>query len=187
MYNIEELIKETEKKMGQAVEAMIHDFTTYRTGRANPVVLQKVLVDQYGFDVPIQQVATISVPDPRQLMITPFDRNMLSSIEKAIQKSDLNLTPNNDGTNIRLIFPLMSEDRRKELVKQVNGRTEQACINIRNIRRDAIDQAKQALKAKEISEDDAKSHETRIQKITDKHIAETHELQKKKDAELMEV
>ena len=104
MYNIEELVKETEKKMDQALEAMIHDFTTYRTGRANPVVLQKVLVDQYGYDVPIQQVATISVPDPRQLMITPFDRNMLSAIEKAIQKSDLNLTPNNDGTNIRLIF-----------------------------------------------------------------------------------
>lgn len=184
---VEDILQDAERRMKQAIDAMLHDFASYRTGRANPAILERVHVDYYGVESPLNQVANISVPDARQLMITPYDKSMVGPIEKAILKSDLGINPSNDGTAIRLNFPPMTEDRRKELVKQVHGRVEQACVAVRNVRRDANEHLKAAMKNKEIGEDDEKMFETRVQKLTDKFINEAHELQKKKDAELMEV
>lgn len=184
---VDDILADAEKRMKHAVEVMVHDFSTYRTGRANPVVLERVHAEYYGVETPIHQMASITIPEPRQLVITPYDKSALAAIEKAIMKSDLGINPNNDGVNIRLNFPQMTEDRRKELVKQVNTRAEQACVAIRNVRRDANEHLKAAMKNKEIGEDDEKQFEARIQKMTDKFIAEAHDLQKKKDAELMEV
>lgn len=183
----EETLKDAEQRMKHAVEVMLDDFKTYRTGRASPAVLEKVKVDYYGVETPVNQVGNVSVPDPRQLMITPYDKNLLGAIEKAIQKSDLGINPNNDGQNIRLIFPPMTEDRRKDLVKQVNTRAEQGCVAIRNVRHHALDHLRAAQKDKKMSEDDLKGMERRLQDMTDKHIADVHDHQKKKDAELMEV
>ena len=183
----EEIVKDAEHRMKSAIEAMMHDFQTYRTGRANPMVLERVHVDYYGVDTPVTQVANVSIPEPRQLMITPYDKSSLAAIERAIMKSDLGINPSNDGQNIRLNFPQMTEDKRKELVKMVNARAENACVAVRNVRRDAIEHLKAAEKKKEISEDDLKRLEDRVQKLTDKFVAEAHELQKRKDTELMEV
>lgn len=182
-----EILQEAERKMKHAVEATSHDFQRIRTGRANPIMLEKVMVDYYGSETPVNQVANISVPEPRVLMLTPWEKNMIGPIEKAIQKSDLGVNPNNDGINIRLTFPQMTEERRKELIKQVHTRTEEGCVAIRNVRHHALDQGKAKLKTKELSEDDIKSLEKRIQELTDKYIAETHAAQKHKDAELMEI
>ncbi len=184
---VDEILQDAERRMKHSVDAMMHDFSTYRTGRANPLVLERVHVDYYGVETPLNQLANITVPESRQLMITPYDKGMVGPIEKAILKSDLGINPNNDGVSIRLNFPQMTEERRKELVKQVNARAEQACVAIRNVRRDANEHLKGAMKKKEIGEDDEKSFEAKIQKLTDKFIAEAHDLQKKKDAELMEV
>ncbi len=184
---VDDILQDADRRMKHATEAMVHDFSTYRTGRANPVVLERVHVDYYGTETPLNQIANISVPEPRQLLIAPYDKSLLGPIERAIIKSDLGINPNNDGANIRLNFPQMSEERRKELVKQINSRAEQACVAIRNVRRDANEHLKAAQKNKEIGEDDEKQFESKIQKLTDKHIADVHELQKKKDAELMEV
>src|SRR5499433_114198 len=133
---IEDLIKEAEDKMKKSVEATRHEFTLIRTGRANPAMLEHVMVAYYGTDMPLQQVASISVPDPRQLMITPFDKNAMGAIEKGILKSDLNLTPNNDGTAIRLIIPPLNEERRKEFIKLLHKKAEGGHAAIRNIRHD---------------------------------------------------
>lgn len=184
---MEEIYTDAERRMKHAIEVMTHDFSTIRTGRANPVVLERVHVEYYGSETPLNQIANISVPDPRTLMITPYEKNMVAVIEKAILKSDLGITPNNDGVNIRLNFPQMTEERRKELVKQVNSRAEQAIISIRNVRRDAIDHAKKKQKDDHLSEDDVKSFESKIQKLTDKMVEEAHSIQHKKDKELMEV
>jgi len=184
---MDELYQDAERRMKHALEVMVHDFSTYRTGRANPAVLERVHVEYYGTETPISQIANISIPEPRQLLIQPYDKSMTAVIEKAIMKSDLGINPSNDGSGIRLTFPQMTEERRKEMVKQVHTRTEQALIAIRNVRRDANDHAKAKQKAKEVSEDDLKSFEAKIQKITDKYVEEGHALQKKKEAELMEV
>ena len=173
--------------MKAAIDAMLHDFATYRTGRANPAMLERITVDYYGTESPISQVANISVPEPRMIAITPWDKGMFGVIEKAILKSDLGINPTNDGTAIRLILPQMTEDRRKEMAKQVSGRTEEAIIAIRNVRRDAIHHEQAKLKAKEINEDDLKGFENKIQKSTDKYVEEAHAHQKKKESELMEV
>ena len=184
---VDQIMQDAEHRMKHAVEVMVHDFSTYRTGRASPSVLERVHVEYYGVETPLNQVANISIPEPRQLLIQPYDKSMYGPIERAIQKSDLGINPTNDGTGIRLNFPQMNEERRRELVKAVNTRTEQACDAIRNVRRDAIEHLKTAQKNKEITEDDLKGLEAKIQKFTDKYIADAHELQKKKDAELMEV
>ncbi len=173
--------------MKKATEAMQHDFARIRTGRANPLVLEPILIDYYGVPTPVSQVATVSVPEPRQLMLSPYDKSMLGPIEKAIQASDLGVNPTNDGQNIRLIFPEMTEDRRRDLVKQVHNRTEEACVSIRHARREAIDQLKKSKEAKEMGEDDEKRYEKEVQAITDKFIEHAHELQKKKDDELMHI
>jgi ribosome recycling factor len=185
--NAAEILKDAENRMKHAIDAMVHDFGTYRTGRANPAVLERVHVDYYGVETPISQLANISVPEPRQLLIQPYDKSSVAAIEKAIQKSDLGINPNNDGTGIRLTFPQMTEDRRKEMVKQVNARTENACVAVRNVRRDAIEHLKALEKKKEISEDDLRHEEQKVQKATDRFIEMAHEFQKKKDQELMSV
>ena len=184
---VDQVMQDAEGRMKHAIDAMVHDFSTYRTGRANAAVLERVHVDYYGTETPVNQLANISIPEPRQLLIVPYDKSMVPHVERAIMKSDLGINPVNDGTGIRLNFPQMTEERRKEMVKQVNSRSEQACVAIRNVRRDAIEHLKGAEKKKEIGEDQLKALEAKIQKVTDKFIAEVHELQKKKDAELMVV
>ncbi len=183
----QELIKDAEHRMKHAVEVTAHDFQKIRTGRASVVMLEDILVDYYGAPTPIAQLGNVTVPEPRQLLIEPWEKNLLGPMEKAIQKSDLGINPGNDGVKIRLSFPQMSEDRRKEMVKQVHQRAEEGCVAIRNVRRDANDHLKKLQKNKEISEDDLKSMEKRIQDFTDKFIAEVHEVQKKKEQELMEI
>jgi ribosome recycling factor len=184
---VNEIFKDAEHRMKAALEAMAHDFASYRTGRASPAILDRVHVDYYGVETPVNQVANISVPEARQLYIQPYDKSMLSVIERAIMKSDLGINPNNDGAGIRLNFPAMTEDRRKEMVKQVHARTEQARVAIRNVRRDANDHLKALEKNKEIGQDDLKGHETKIQQLTDKYVQQADELGKQKEAELMTV
>lgn len=180
-------VKHAEDLMKKAVEAMQHDFARIRTGRANPLVLEPIHVDYYGVQTPVSQVATVSVPEPRQLMLAPYDKSMLGVIERAILASDLGVNPNNDGQNIRLIFPEMTEDRRKELVKQVHNRTEECAVSIRHARREALDALKKAKEAKEMGEDDEKRYDKEVQTLTDKYIEHAHELQRKKDEELMKI
>lgn len=187
MKNAQEIFDDADRRMQHAIDAMVHDFSTYRTGRASPNVLERVHVDYYGTDTPVSQVANISSPEPRQLLIQPYDKSLIPLIEKAIQKSDLGMNPTTDGSGIRLIFPQMTEERRRDMVKQVNGRAEHAAVAVRNVRRDANEHLKALQKNKEMSEDDLKGWETKVQKITDKYVEEVHVLQKKKDAELMEV
>jgi len=182
-----ETMAEAERKMKSAVKATADDFQRIRTGRANPVMLEKITVDYYGAETPLNQVCNISVPEPRQLMLTPYDKGTLGTIEKAILKSDLGVNPNNDGAVIRLNFPPMTEERRKELIKQVHHRAEEGCVAVRNVRRDALHHLADAQKAKEISEDELKGLEKKIQELTDKYVAEVHAVQKKKDEELMEI
>ena len=159
------MYEDVKAKMDKAIAAMESDFAGIRAGRANPAVLDKITVDYYGTATPLAQVGTISVPDPRQLLIQPWDASLLKEIEKAILASDIGLTPNNDGKGIRLNFPAPTEERRKELVKSVSKRAEDAKVVIRNARRDAIDAVKAQRKNGEITEDDVKNAENEIQKI----------------------
>jgi len=182
---VADILRDAEHKMKGAIEAMVHDFSSYRTGRASSAVLDRVHVEYYGTETPISQVASISTPEPRQLLIAPYDKKMIPIIEKAIMKSDLGINPMSDGSGIRLNFPQMTEDRRKDMVKQVHARTEQGRIAIRNVRREAIDGLKALEKKKEITEDEVKGNENKVQKVTDQFIAQADDLGKKKEAELM--
>lgn len=181
------MYEEVKAKMDKAVAAMESDFAGIRAGRANPAILDKITVDYYGTATPLAQVGTISVPDPRQLLIQPWDASILKDIEKAIQASDIGLTPNNDGKGIRLNFPAPTEERRKELVKSVSKRAEDAKVVIRNARRDAIDAVKAQKKNGEITEDDVKNAENEIQKITDQYIKDIDARADKKTKEVMEI
>jgi len=185
--SVTQILQDAEHRMKAAIEAMVHDFGTYRTGRASAAVLERVHVDYYGTETPVNEVANVSVPEPRQLYIQPYDKSMIPTIERAILKSDLGLSPVNDGNGLRLNFPQMTEERRKDMVKQVNARTEQCRVAIRNVRRDAIEHLKGLEKKKEITEDEVKGNETKVQKLTDTYVHQADELSKKKDAELMEV
>jgi ribosome recycling factor len=185
--SVDEIIHDAERKMKGAVDAMVHDFGTYRTGRASIAVLERVHVEYYGTETPINQVANVSVPEPRQLLIQPYDRSMMAVIERAIMKSDLGINPVNDGTGIRLNFPAMTEDRRKDMVKQVHARVETARVSVRNIRRDAIEHVKALEKKKEVTEDGLRGAEHKIQKITDLAIADADKLGKEKETELMTI
>lgn len=185
--SVSDILKEAEQKMKSAIDAMVHDFGSYRTGRATPAVLDRVHVEYYGNETPINQLANISIPEPRQLLIQPWEKSMVPVIERAIMKSDLGINPVNDGTGIRLNFPQMTEDRRRELVKQVHARTEQGRVAIRNVRREAIDNLKALEKKKEITEDEVKGNETKVQKLTDQSVAKADELGKLKEQELMTV
>lgn len=164
-------IKEFEDKMGKTLDTLYEDYATIRAGRANPHILDKIRVDYYGTPTPIQQVANVSVPEARMIQIQPWEASLIKDIEKAILVSDLGLTPNNDGKTIRLVFPELTEDRRKELAKDIKKKGDNAKVAIRNIRRDANDAIKKENKAGDISDDEAKNSEDEIQKITDKYIA----------------
>ena len=166
-----ENIKDIEGRMQKSVDNLKEEYVTIRAGRANPHILDRLRVDYYGTPTPIQQVANISVPEARMIQIQPWEASLIKDIEKAILVSDLGLTPNNDGKTIRLVFPELTEDRRKELAKDIKKKGDNAKVAIRNIRRDANDAIKKENKAGDISDDEAKNSEDEIQKITDKYIA----------------
>ena len=166
-----ENIKDIEGRMQKSVDKLKEEYVTIRAGRANPHILDRLRVDYYGTPTPIQQVANVSVPEARMIQIQPWEASLIKDIEKAILVSDLGLTPNNDGKTIRLVFPELTEDRRKELAKDIKKKGDNAKVAIRNIRRDANDAIKKENKAGDISDDEAKNSEDEIQKITDKYIA----------------
>ena len=182
-----EALKAYEAKMNKSIDSVSADFAAVRAGRANASVLDRITVDYYGSATPIQQIAAISSPDPRALVITPWDGTALKSIEKAIQNSDLGINPQNDGRCIRLNFPQLPEERRKELVKQVRKYGEGGKVAIRNIRRDAMDAIKKMEKNSEITEDDRKQAEKDLQKLTDDSCKKVDDLTAKKEKELMAV
>ncbi|HEY3280835.1 MAG TPA: ribosome recycling factor [Armatimonadota bacterium] len=183
----DEIIGKVEQRMDKAVEDLRHELATIRTGRASPALLDKLTVEYYGSSLPINQVASISVPEPRSLLITPFDRNAMGPIEKSIQKSDLGLTPNNDGVSIRLNIPPLTEERRKEFIKRCHKIVEDHRVAVRNIRRDANEDLKKHEKAHEVSEDDARRLQEKVQKLTDKYIVDMDKIQHVKEQELLEV
>ncbi|MGI6030532.1 MAG: ribosome recycling factor [Eubacteriales bacterium] len=176
-----------EEKMQKSIKSLLADFDTVRAGRANPVVLDQIRVDYYGAPTPINGLAAISVPDPHMLVISPWDKSCLKSIEKAISASELGIHPQNDGSVIRLAFPQLTEERRKELVKQVQKKGEGGKIAIRSIRRDAMEKAKAMEKKKEITEDDLKQLEKKIQDMHDKYIKEVEAATAKKEKEIMAI
>ena len=180
-------LKEFEEKMQKAKEFLSGQFDAVRAGRANASVLNGITVDYYGTPTPINQVAAISVPDPRTLVITPWDGSVLKGIEKAIQASELGINPQNDGRVIRLVFPQLTEERRKELAKQVRKYGEDAKVAVRNIRRDAMDKIKKQQKASEITEDDQKVMEKDLQKLTDDNIKDIDKLTDAKEKELFAI
>jgi ribosome recycling factor len=184
---IDDVVNDAGRRMDKTVENTRHEFTTIRTGRASAALLERVQVDAYGTKMPINQVATISVPEPRLLTITPFDKSIMRDIEKSILESDLGLTPNNDGQVIRLPIPELTEERRKELVKQVRHLAEEGRVAARNIRRDAIHHLKDAEKNGDAGSDDVHRAEERLQKVTDEHVAAIDAALKAKEAEIMEV
>ena len=180
-------LKQFERKMEKTLEVLASDFGAVRAGRANAQVLDRITVEYYGTPTPIGQVGTISSPDPRTLVIQPWDGSLLKTIEKAIQVSDLGINPQNDGKSIRLNFPQLTEERRKELVKQIHKYSENGKVAIRNIRRDAMEAFKKKQKASEITEDDLKVAEKDLQKLTDDMCKEVDALLEKKEKELMAV
>ena len=184
---MKEANKEFDAKMQKTVDVVVSDFAGVRAGRANASVLDKITVDYYGTATPIQQVAAISSPDPRSLMIQPWDSSLLKAIEKAIQTSDLGINPQNDGKVIRLAFPQLTEERRKELVKQIRKYAENGKVAIRNIRRDAMEKFKAMQKKSEMTEDDLKLYEKELQDMTEKRCKQIDDLTAKKEAELMAV
>lgn len=176
-----------EEKMKKSYNALMEEYGTIRAGRANPHILDKVKVDYYGAPTPLQSVANVSVPEPRMIQIQPWEATILKDIEKAILTSDLGLNPTNDGKCIRLVFPELTEDRRKELAKDVKKKGENAKVAVRNIRRDANDTFKKQNKASEISDDEQKELEDLVQKLTDKYIAELDKAVETKTKEIMTV
>ncbi len=176
-----------EEKMKKTISVFDEALSEVRAGRANPNILNKVMVDYYGVPTPINQMAGVSVPEPRLIVIQPWDMSMLKEIEKAINLAELGINPNNDGKVIRLSFPELTEERRKELVKDIRKTGEEARVAIRSIRRDGIDTAKTAQKNGELTEDELSNAETRIQKLTDSSIAQIDELLEKKEKEIMTV
>lgn len=183
---MDERIQVYETKMGKTLNALESELATIRAGRANPHILDKLTVDYYGAPTPIQQVANISVPEARMIQIQPWESSMIKAIEKAILCSDLGLNPSNDGKAIRLVFPELTEERRKELVKDVKKKGEAAKVAIRNIRRDGIDAAKK-LKGTDVSEDEIKDMEDDLQKLTDKYVKEVDKAVESKSKEVMTV
>ena len=173
--------------MTKSVNALANEYSSIRAGRANPAVLDKVLVEYYGAPTPVTQLAAVSVPEARTLLIQPWDKSALKGIEKAIQTSDIGINPQNDGSTVRLVFPPLTEERRRDLVKGVYKYAEEAKIAVRSIRRDAMDKLKELKKKAEITEDDQKGLEKKLQELTDKYCKEVDELSAKKDKEIMEI
>ena len=184
---INKIMKKTEKKMKKAYENTKKDFNTVRTGRARPSLVENIMVDYYGTQTPINQLANISAPEARQLIIEPFDKNVIENVEKAIMKANLGLTPNNDGNLIRINIPQLTEERRKELVKVVHEKAENGRIAIRNIRREANDELEIMEEEGEISEDNYHRGLDNVQELTDDYIAKIDNLLEKKENEIMEV
>jgi ribosome recycling factor len=184
---IEDVLSDATRRMDKSVEAAKHEFTTIRTGRASAALLDRIQVSAYGSLMPVNQLATISVPEPRMLTITPFDKGTMKDIERAILESDLGLTPANDGQLIRLPIPQLTEERRKDLVKQVRHMAEEGRVAARNIRRDAIHHLKELEKGGDVGSDDVHRAEDRLQKLTDAHTAAIDSALKVKEAEIMEV
>jgi ribosome recycling factor len=184
---IDDVLSDANARMDKSVEAVRHEFTSIRTGRASAALLDRVQVSAYGTKMPVNQVATISVPEPRLLSIAPFDKGTIKDIERAIQESDLGLTPANDGQVIRLPIPQLTEERRKELVRQVRHMAEEGKVAARNIRRDAIHHLKELEKDGDVGADDIRRAEDRLQKLTDQHTAAIDAALKAKEAEIMEV
>lgn len=184
---MKEVFVSHEDRMKKSIEALKREYASLRAGRATPALLDKIMVDYYNAPTPLNQVANISVPEPRMILIQPWEKTMLHEIEKAIMKSDLGLNPNSDGTAIRLSIPQLTQDRRTELVKSVNKKSEDTKIAVRNIRRDANDVFKKMEKAKEVTEDEAKKAQDDMQKLVDKYIKEVDSIRAVKEKEIMEV
>ena len=184
---IDETLQDAEQRMGKAVEALRRELATVRTGRASPALIEHLRIDYYGTPTPLNQLATIGVPDARLLTIQPWDKNALGPIEKSIQKSELGLNPSNDGNIIRLAIPPLTEDRRKDMVKTVHKKVEEGRVSIRNVRRDAHDMLRELLREKEISEDEEHRAQEQLQKVTDRFIAEAEDVGQEKERELLEV
>ena len=179
--------EQIEERMKKVIEHLDEELSLIRAGRANPAILNKVQVEYYGVMSPINQVATISVPEARHILVTPWDRNMVSACEKAINIAELGLNPINDGNSLRLMLPELNEERRKQLVKQTKNLGEDSKVAIRNIRRDSIDEFKKMQKNSEITEDDLKSNEEQVQKITDKYTSIVDKRLEEKEKEIMEI
>lgn len=184
---VELILMDAAERMDKSVEVLRHEADTIRTGRANVAMLDSVRVELYGTAMPLNQVATINAPDARLLVVQPFDRSTLGAIEKELMRADLGLTPSNDGTVIRLPIPMMTQERRQEMVKRLHRLREDAHVAIRNVRRDALDHLRGLEKNKEISQDELRREQEQLQKITDEHIARADQVNDKKEAELMEV
>ncbi|MCL4857766.1 MAG: ribosome recycling factor [Caldilineaceae bacterium] len=184
---INEVLAETHERMEKTIDSLRTDLTSIRTGRASPALVERITVEYFGMPTPLQQLATINVPEPQQLVIRPFSKGDIPAIERAISKSDLKLTPNNDGQQIRLIIPPLTEERRRELTKIVSKRGEEARVAVRNIRRDAIHDLREMEKESMISEDDLHRGEERVQEKTDAFIKQVDEIVREKDAEIMTV
>ncbi len=180
-------ISSGEGKMGKAIDSLEHDLSAIRTGRASAGLVERIVVEYYGSEMPLSQMANISVPEARVIAIQPWDRGSISAIEKGILKSDLGLTPNNDGQIVRINLPQLTQDRRKELVKVVGRRVEEARVALRNVRRDVIDHVRALKKDNKATDDDIRSAEGRMQKLTDRFVAEAEKLGHRKEAEVLEV
>ena len=184
---MKEVIKKCEEKRTKTCENLDGEFANIRAGRANPNLLNRIMVEYYGTPTPMQQVGNISVPEPRIIQINPWEKSLLKAIEKAILASDLGITPTNDGTSIRLVFPELTEERRKELVKDIKKKGEAAKVAVRNVRRDANDTLKKMEKSTDITEDERKEGEEKIQKMTDKYVAKIDKSVENKSKEIMTV
>src|SRR5579875_3596875 len=183
---IDELLEDAEQRMGKSVESAIHEFSTVRTGRASPSLLERVVVDYYGASTPLNQLATLSAPEARLLTIQPYDKSSIKAIERAINESDLGLTPSNDGNLIRLAIPELTQERRGELAKVVKGLAEDAKVAVRNVRRDVLHALRERRQRGELSEDDERHAEAELQKLTDRYVGEIDQLLKRKEAEILE-
>lgn len=181
------MLKQFEEKMQKSLESLEGEYANIRAGRANPNILNKIKVEYYGVPTPLQQVGNVSVPEARTIVITPWEASILKDIEKAIMCSDLGLTPNNDGKSVILNFPELTEERRKDLVKDIKKKAENTKVAMRNVRRDANDYFKKQLKASEISEDDQKDYEDQVQKMTDKYVEKVDSVMENKSKEIMTV
>ncbi len=184
---VQDVLRDLDTRMKKSAEALRHNLATVRTGRATPALVETMPVEAYGDTMPLNQLANIAAPDARMITIQPFDASMVKPIEKAISNSDLGLNPSNDGRMIRLILPPLTEDRRRELTKTVRTRVEDSKVAIRNLRRDAIDELKMYLDEKEISEDDQRRGQEKVQEITDKYGRELDHIGAAKEAEVMEI
>ena len=184
---VDSALKDADHKMEQAVFHLREDLSVIRTGRASGAVLSRIMVEYYGSPVPLNQLASVNVPEPRLLVVQPFDKNSIAQIEKAIQQSDLGITPSNDGQVVRLAFPPLTEERRKELVKQLHHRAEEGRVAVRNVRRHAKDDMEKLEREHSISEDELSRGEKELQKLTDRYVASIDEVQRHKESELMEV